>query len=93
MLLFTGQADPENVDDLFCKSLLKSFKRFEDLGTYYAHHNFLFKSFSSDDKELLLKKNIPLFEMFIMARYFGASSGHDQIKIVLGETMDHIGQF
>jgi hypothetical protein len=51
--------------------------------TEFAASQFLFKNLIKDDQILLLKNNIPLYLQYVMARYFSAETGIEQLNWIL----------
>jgi hypothetical protein len=51
--------------------------------TKFASSQFVFLSLSKEDQFTLLKNNIPLYLQYIMARYFSADNGLEQINWIL----------
>jgi len=51
--------------------------------TEFATSQFLFTTLTREDQEILLKNNIPLYLQYIMARYFHADTGMDQLTWML----------
>ena len=51
--------------------------------TEFASSQFLFKSLTKDDQITLLKNNIPLYLQYVMARYFSAETGIEQLNWIL----------
>ena len=51
--------------------------------TEFASSQFLFKSLCREDQVTLLKNNIPLYLQYVMARYFSAETGIEQLNWIL----------
>ena len=51
--------------------------------TEFASSQFLFKSLCKEDQLTLLKNNIPLYLQYVMARYFSAETGIEQLNWIL----------
>jgi len=51
--------------------------------TEFAYSQFLFSSLSREDQTTLLKNNIPLYLQYILARYFSADTGVEQLNWIL----------
>ena len=51
--------------------------------TEFAASQFLFKNLTKEDQVMLLKNNIPLYLQYVMARYFSAETGIEQLNWIL----------
>ena len=51
--------------------------------TEFASSQFLFSSLCKEDQTTLLKNNIPLYLQYILARYFSAETGLEQLNWIL----------
>ena len=66
--------------------------------TDFASKLLLFTSLSSEDQKILLKHNIPFYLQYIMARYFSADTGLDQLNWILEgpitfDSLDQVSSF
>lgn len=68
-------------------------KVFEKLTVQFASKNVLFQQLSSHDQALLLESNRNLFHQFILAQYFSASSGFEQLYWILGPKVSKLCKF
>jgi hypothetical protein len=51
--------------------------------TDFAASQYLFSSLCKEDQTILLKNNIPLYLQYIIARYFTADTGFEQLSWIL----------
>jgi hypothetical protein len=51
--------------------------------TEFASSQLLFSSLTKEDQIILLKNNVPLYLQYIIARYFSAATGLDQLSWIL----------
>ena len=54
------------------------------LVTEFASAQITFSSLNREDQIILLKNNVPLYLQYIIARYFSAATGLDQLSWILG---------
>jgi hypothetical protein len=64
-------------------SLISQLSLIASVLTEFAYTQFLFLSLTREDQVTLLKNNIPLYLQYILARYFSAETGVEQLSWIL----------
>ena len=64
-------------------SLISQLSTIASMLTEFAASQFLFKSLTKEDQITLLKNNVPLYIQYVMARYFSAETGIEQVNWIL----------
>ena len=64
-------------------TLMSQLSMFASMLTDFAGVQFLFQSLCKEDQATLLKNNIPLYLQYVLARYFSADSGLEQLNWIL----------
>ena len=64
-------------------SLISHLVQLAALMTEFASSQLIFSSLDRDDQNMLLKNNVPLYLQYIVARYFSAATGVDQLSWIL----------
>ncbi len=64
-------------------SLLSQLSMIASTLTEFASSQFLFSSLCKEDQTTLLKNNIPLYLQYVLARYFSADTGLEQLNWIL----------
>lgn len=61
--------------------------------TDFARSMPVFRNLSSNTQRLLLRNNVPLYIQYVLARYFNAASGLEQLNWILEGQVTHEFQF
>ena len=64
-------------------TIIKQLAETASMLTHFATSQLLFSSLTKEDQLILLKNNIPLYLQYVLARYFTAESGLDQLNWIL----------
>ena len=73
------------------KALFQTFQWYGGVMFQFAEKTPMFKSLSKNDQKLLLKRNHTLFSCYLMAKYFTAGSGFDQLCVIYGPHLSQEG--
>ena len=64
-------------------TLISQLAEIASMLTHFAASQLLFSSLTKEDQVILLKNNVPLYLQYILARYFNAETGFEQINWIL----------
>ena len=88
-----GQIYTNQWTDNHNECLVKVFRNYHNFMPKFANKCYMFRSLSNNDQNMLLTLNSGMFPMYIIARYFTASSGIDQLSTICGPISPMFGKF